>query len=101
MGRGNRISTSPSRDPVRKVSHRMWPAACWVLTMSPPPKHWVTATVPPAEMPPSTHMMRPSRGETRLTAAMEDSPAEEISAVISMLMNMMDRESRIRGRVIR
>ena len=39
-------------------------------------------------------------GDTRFTAATELSPAEEISAVISMLMSIMDRESRIKGSVM-
>ena len=63
------------------------------------PQLWATTTVPPALIPLKIQVIIHVSGVTRDTAATLASPLLLMRAVMSILMNMMDRQSRTLGKV--
>ncbi len=63
------------------------------------PQLWATTTVPPALIPLKMQVIIHVSGVTRDTAATLASPLLLMRAVMSILMNMTDRQSRTLGKV--
>ena len=85
--------------PTATVSHSVMPAALRIRTGSFMPQLWATTTVPPALIPLKMQVIIHASGVTRDTAATLASPLLLMRAVMSILMNMMDRQSRTLGKV--